>query len=97
MRQFDVCRLKHGEIVVVLQHDYLSDLKSRLVAPLVLAKQMKPVERIHVAVAFDDEQYLVVMDQLTAVSVSSIGRKLGSLIAFEYKLKNAVDRMFIGF
>jgi toxin CcdB len=97
MRQFDVCRLRHGEMVVVLQHDYLSDLKGRLVAPMLAAAQMKPVERIHVAVELDGAQYFVVMDQLTAVPASSMGRKMGSLIAFEYRLKNAIDRMFTGF
>lgn len=39
VRQFDVCRLKNGTLVVVLQHDLLGDLRSRVVAPLL------PLER----------------------------------------------------
>ena len=96
MRQFDVCRLRDGPLVVVMQHDNLEELRSRLVAPVMFDTRLPPIPRVHVPVEIDGREGLVVMDQLTAVPKAALGRKIGSLIEYEYKLKNAIDRLLVG-
>jgi uncharacterized protein YhdP len=97
MRQFDVCRLRDGPLVVIMQHDYLDELRSRLVAPLMFDVHWPAIDKIHVAVDFDGRKGLVAMDQLTAVQRSALGRAEGSLAEYEYKLKIAIDCLFIGY
>jgi hypothetical protein len=97
MRQFDVCEVHGGPLVVVLQHNAMSDLQTRLVAPLLAAVRAAGVDGIHVPVQIDDLRYVVVVDQVSAVRRSQLSGAKASLRSYEYKLKNAIDRLFTGF
>ncbi len=51
MRQFDIVRLKGGQLAVVLQADLLDDRETRVVAPMFPTRDIVPTPRLHPVVA----------------------------------------------
>jgi hypothetical protein len=98
MRQFDVCRLKsrNDQLVVVLQHDTVDDLDTRVVAPLSAVSYRALVQRLRVPVKLDGDEYLVQLDRMAAVSVRELGQVRGSLTKFEQPMKTGVDLLIFG-
>lgn len=91
MRQFDIVRLSDKQLCVVVQHDLLSDRKSRIVAPLMPMPDIIPTERLHPVLRVGRRDYIVAMDQMGAVGISEIGRVVGSARAIEYEIRRAYD------
>jgi hypothetical protein len=98
MRQFDVCRLKRrpDQFVVILQHDTVDSLETRVVAPLSSVPYRRLMERVRIPVLLDDGQYVVQLDRMAAVSVSEIGRVCGRLRNYEQAIKNGIDLLLFG-
>lgn len=98
MRQFDVCRLKARahQLVVILQHDTVDDVDTRVVAPLSSVPYRRLMERVRIPVLLEDDEYVVQLDRMAAVSVSEIGRVCGKLSDYEQDIKNGMDLLFFG-
>jgi hypothetical protein len=98
MRRYDVCRLKDraDQLVVVLQHDITDQLETRIVAPLSDRPYRKVIDRVRLPVDFDGDHYIVQLDRLSAIDRRAIGTVVGSLVAHEQRIKNALDLLFFG-
>jgi hypothetical protein len=98
MRQFDVCRLKarSDQLVVILQHDTVDDLDSRVVAPLSEVPYRRLMERLRIPVVLDGDEYVVQLDRMTAVSVRELGQVRGRLGDYEQTVKNGIDLLLYG-
>ena len=98
MRQFDVCSLKvrSDQLVVVLQHDTVDELDTRVVAPLSAAPYQRLMERLRIPVTLGGDEYVVQLDRMAAVSVRELGQVRGSLAKFEQPVKNGIDLLIFG-
>lgn len=83
------------DLAVVMQDDQLSDLATRVVAPLI-AIHDHDVDRTTVAVHVEGVRYLVAVHLLTTVPTRNLGRAITNLEAHERALKNAIDLVFFG-
>ncbi len=104
MRQFDICRLKPAqpggsppELIVVLQSDLLSDLDTRMVAPLAKERELPSIGRLRPTVTHRGRRYRIVIDQMNVVGVRSIGEVVGSAASADYEIGRAIDGIFMGF
>ncbi len=96
MQQFDVCRLKHGEIAVILQHDTFSDFKTRMVAPLVPKARGKLATSLNPVLKFDRRDWVLATHLMGVVQISVIKEVIGSLERDNYTIKRALDQLFLG-
>lgn len=97
MAQFDVYSIEGQGLVVDCQSDLLSDLRSRVVAPLrepdepsVSKSRLNPLVKMH------RTEYRVAIQFLRAVDDRRLGEKVGSLLDYEYNLKAAIDMVVSG-
>jgi hypothetical protein len=97
MAQFDVHRLQGGSFVVDCQSDSLSHLATRVVAPLMRAREVPaPSARLHPVFPFEGEDYLFASHLLTALATRDLGLPVASLAAKEFTIKNALDMLLTG-
>jgi hypothetical protein len=98
MRQFDVCGLKSrtDQLVVILQHDTVDGLDTRVVAPLSPLPYRHLLERVRIPVRIDGGDYIVQLDRMAAVSVREIGSVRGRLGDCEQTVKNGIDLLLFG-
>jgi hypothetical protein len=104
MRQFDICKLKPTqpgtggpELVVILQSDLLSELGTRVVAPLVKERELPPIGRLRPLVTHRGRRYRIIIDQINVVGVRSVGEVVGSAQSADYDIGRAIDGVFMGF
>ncbi|BCA62108.1 hypothetical protein HMP09_1342 [Sphingomonas sp. HMP9] len=97
MAQFDIHSIASHGFVVDCQSDLLSDLRSRIVAPLrkpdepsVLQSRLNPLVKVH------QTDYRVAIQFLRAVDSRLLGEKIGSLLDYEYDVKAAIDMVVSG-
>ncbi len=98
MRQYDVCRLKgrKDQLVVVLQHDLVDDLETRVVAPLTDKPYQRLIAGLRLAVDFEGAKLVLQIDRLAAIDRRELGSVTGNLAAEEERIKNALDLVFLG-
>ena len=98
MKQFDVCRLRHppDQLVVILQHDLVDQLGTRLVAPLSATSDRALIDGLRFAVELDLGSYVVQLDRMAAIEQRMIGQAVGSLSAEESRIKRGLDLLFFG-
>jgi toxin CcdB len=105
LAQFDICRIAgpgQGErkprLAVVLQHDILSDLSTRVVAPLIGAEEVGFDEsRVMPSVSIGGKKYAVAMHLCAAVPARALSEPIGSIASEQATIKNALDLLFLGF
>lgn len=96
MEQFDVCKLKRGDIVVILQHATFSSFATRVVAPLFpkskgnLATSLNPVLR------YARRDWVLGTHLMNVLPLSVFDERLGSLSDQDYVIKRAIDQLFLG-
>ena len=96
MRQFDIVRLKGGQLAVILQADLLDDRETRVVAPLFPKSEILPTARLHPIVRVGRRDYIMATEKMSAILKVDLDRVVGSLEAREYELRRALDLVFIG-
>jgi hypothetical protein len=101
-RRYDVCRIvglrAEGpvDLAVILQDETLSDLATRIVAPLVPAGERFRVERATPVVELDGVKYLIAMHLLAPVPRRNLGQVVANIESLERQLKAAIDALFFG-
>lgn len=98
MQQFDVCRLKapHNGLVVILQHDLLDELATRVVAPLSEDHGDTLISKLRFEVTIDGASHVVHLDRLAAIHRAAIDRPFSNLGSEQHRIKNALDLLFLG-
>ncbi|GLT12899.1 CcdB family protein [Sulfitobacter porphyrae] len=96
MAQFDLYRLRGGQIVVDLQTDLIGIEASRIVAPLREAGRYTAFPGLTPIVEVDGEAWIVRVQELAAVSASELRELVGSLDGHRDSLKRALDILIDG-
>jgi CcdB protein len=97
IRQFDVFRLRGGETVVVLQHETFSDFKTRVVAPLIAKPRGKLATSLNPVLKLARGDWVLGTHLISVVTLASFADPIGSLVDQDYKIKRALDQLFLGF
>ncbi|MCB1735899.1 MAG: CcdB family protein [Gammaproteobacteria bacterium] len=82
--------------IVDLQHDMLSSLRTRIMAPLVVVKPSRePMMRgLNPVVSIDEQPYFVSTSEMASVPVTELSELRGNLSAHRGELLAAVDVLF---
>ena len=98
MAQFDVYLIEGYGLVVDCQSDLLSELRSRLVAPL--RDPAEPIvfsTRLNPVVEVEKRTYRVAAQFLRAVDREQLGTRVATLAGSEFEIKTAIDMVVSGF
>lgn len=106
MAQFDVYRNigKYSKIVpfiVDIQNDILSNLDSRVVIPLQSADYLKEmniniIQKLNPVFTVCDTEVILALQQMAAVHVRELGKKVDSLVASRLEIISALDVLTAG-
>ena len=96
MAQFDLYRLKGGQLVVDLQTDLIGIDASRIVAPWREASRYVAFPGLTPAVAFEGTTLIVRVQELAAVPGAELRDQVGSLADHRDALKRAMDILIDG-
>ncbi|HEY1632005.1 MAG TPA: CcdB family protein [Rhizomicrobium sp.] len=97
IQQFDVIATPAGTsypYFVVLQSDLLSELATRVVAPLVDASKLDPLETLWPKVSFNNNAYVVLVPLLQSLRTDAGMTALGSLTASSDAIVGAARLLF---
>ena len=103
MKRFDVCPsigagvVGRGRLVVVLQHEYLNELGTLVVAPLFDGSMLERIERLRPLVQVAGRSYVVAVDRLASLPARQLAAPVANLEASHYELTKALDFLFAGF
>lgn len=96
MAQFDLFRLKGGQLVVDLQTDLIGIEASRIVAPLREAGQYAAFPGLTPTVEVEGTLWIVRVQELAAVPGADLRDTVGSLADHRDALKRALDILIDG-
>lgn len=96
MAQFDLFRLKGGQLVVDLQTDLIGIEASRIVAPLREAGQYAAFPGLTPTVEVEGTLWIVRVQELAAVPGADLRVTVGSLADHRDALKRALDILIDG-
>ena len=97
MARFDVYGLRGGGLVLDSQADLLSDLKTRLVVPLLPeAEAPRPAERLNPVFYFAGASFVMVTQFAATVAVCELTDVIVSLKREEFAISNALDMLLTG-
>lgn len=99
MSRFHIYQLKgNREFVIDLQADFLVDLKTRIVAPLLKADQFKaPLARLAPEFTIGERLYFAAIHMISAIPLSEIGKPVLDASVRADELTAAIDFAFQGF
>ncbi|MCZ4291530.1 CcdB family protein [Hoeflea alexandrii] len=99
MARFDVYANPGGAgYVLDVQADILSELNTRVVAPLLpLAQAPVPAQRLNPVFNIGDEQYVMVTQFMAAVPRALLRNPVTSLIGQDNEIIAALDMVLVGF
>ena len=83
--------------VIDVQADLLELLATRVVIPLLPRDRAVAVRDLNPVVRVDDEDYVVMTQELSAVPRFNLRRKIGSLADRRDEITRALDVLLIGF
>ena len=96
IEQFDVYRLRDGDLVVVPQHSTFVDFKTRVVAQLIPLSRGKLATSLNPILRHSRRDMVLATHLLSVVPLSAFSTHLGSLAKQEYAIKRALDELFYG-
>lgn len=96
MAQFDLYRLKGGQLVVDLQTDLIGIEASRIVAPLREAGRYTAFPGLTPTIDVDGVAWIIRVQELAAVPGSELHELVGSLKEHRDALKRALDILIDG-
>lgn len=96
MAQFDLYRLKGGQLVIDLQTNLIGIDASRIVAPLREAGRYATFPGLTPVVGHDGGAWIVRVQELAAVPGAELRVKVGSLAEHRDAIKRALDILIDG-
>lgn len=103
MRQFDVAanpdaaRRPAAPYLIVLQSHLLYGLPTLVVAPLRRIEDVEGITDLQAPVAFDGQNYAIMIAELAHLPSRLVGKSMGSLADYEDTIRSALNRLFTGF
>ena len=83
--------------LIVLQSDLISGLKSTIVAPLVVRREITGASQLNPLVDVNGQEYWLAMHEIFAIDRRMLGRAVASLDAEHDKIIAAIDYLFLGY
>lgn len=83
--------------MLLLQHETLAELDSRVVAPLSTSPKLEAMARLRPTIEIDGVSHVVLFDRLAAVSRSAIGPMVTDGSDLRDRAGLALDLLFKGF
>ena len=94
MAQFDVFEATNGALVVDCQAEFLREISTRFVLPLISPGDAPPPNpRINPTFDIDGERLILVSQFATSLLRSELRRKVGSLAGESLRVTNAIDAL----
>jgi len=97
MARLDVRRLRGPKtrvsLVLELQSDYMRDLPTVLVAPLIRVKQLRPYDGINPLLTVGGLEYAVRLEQMAGVPAAALGERVVSAGHLETSVSTAINRL----
>ena len=99
MARFDVFRGGDGDVLFLdAQADILSDLRSRVVIPLLPSRRVtKPMARLNPVFLIEEERMVLMPQLMAAIPASELREFVASLTGSHDEIVNAIDMLFQGF
>jgi toxin CcdB len=84
--------------LVDIQSDLMSDLHTRMVAPLAKAPALtkRPIKELTPLVELDGQKFVVLIPQMAGISRADLGAVVGSLLDHRNEIVAAVDFLITG-
>ena len=98
MARFDLYSSVGGrnQYVVDVQADLLASLATRVVVPLLPRGAAEAIRELNPVVQIDDQDYVVMTQELSAVRRSQLRHRIGSLAEQRDAITRALDVLLIG-
>ena len=96
MNQFDVYKLNHGDVAVILQHDMFMEFRTRVVVPLIPRSRGKLGTSLNPILRNARRDWVLATQLMSVVSGTAISERLGSLANKDCAIERAVDQFFLG-
>lgn len=99
MSRFDLYKGRDGsDYFLDVQTDFLAQLHSRMVIPVVKARRMSHViPHLHLKVDINGVPHYLVTNMMGAMPSRGLGRPVGSLTHLSYDITAAIDFLLQGF
>jgi toxin CcdB len=99
MARFQVYRTRRDNLLLLdLQADFLSVLKTRIVAPLLPVDEMTwALGQLNPRFEIDGQVYVMATQRMAAIATSEIGEPVADLSEHHDKVVSATDFLFQGF
>lgn len=100
MERFEIRAVRGGKprrLVITVQHPFVENLDTCVVAPLEELGTLLPIENLRPVLTFDDRSYVVVMDRLAAADRRQLGPVLDNVPDQQDVITRALDLPFVGF
>jgi hypothetical protein len=95
--QFDLFMDPDGGLLVVLQHDVVDSLETRIFASCLPASAVPlALQRLAVPFWFGDAEYCVMVHLLGTARLGRMGRKVGSVTQLRDSITRALDLLYSG-
>lgn len=95
--QFDLYHMQNGSLVVILQHDLLDEIRTRVVAPLVPASAVNRVmHSLNPTVTVGEQSYIFMPQLMATLDLNDMGEKVGSLAMMRDVIVRALDALLSG-
>lgn len=79
-----------------IQSDFLNELKTRLVVPVIKLAERKPITRLNPIFQWEQQQYLLVVQEIAAIPANNLGVKVTELETLRGEILAAVDLLITG-
>jgi len=79
-----------------VQNDFIDALKTRLVIPAVKLTDQKPISLMNPLFAWEQEQYLLIVQEMAAIPLNNLGERVTNLEALRGEILAAVDLLITG-
>jgi len=100
MAQYDIYRNPRrgspAKYLLDVQHRLFTELKTRVVVPLVAVEGVKPMTRLNPVFRIEGKRWLMSTSELAAIHINDIGEKVGTLAGHEVEIIGALDYLLTG-
>lgn len=96
-RQFDVCSVSNGNLVVIVQSDMLAEVGTRVVVPLFLPNRAGgKIRHLNPEIMVGDRLYVLMPQMTSAMRLSQLLAVIGNVSSARDQITRALDTLLSG-